>query len=50
MRLVRLKGNITYVLTFENGWIRIYNTILRWNTVVEAGCTLLSLTRIRRIV
>ena len=47
--MIKLKGRVTYVLTFKNGWVRIDNTILRWNIIMPEGRVVISLTKIRRI-
>ena len=49
MKLTRyyLKGNYMWCLNWRNGWIRIYNVMVRWNTDWTVGHTYFSLTNMK---
>ena len=40
----KLRGNISWCLNLVNGWIRIYDVIVRWNTNWTKGHTYFSVT------
>jgi hypothetical protein len=42
-----LKNDIMWCLNSHNGWIRIYNTMIRWNTSWTTNYTYFSVEQIK---
>ena len=43
-----LRGDIMWCLDWRNGWVRIYNTMIRWNTDWTTNYRYFSVERMRR--
>jgi len=48
IRRYKLKGDICWCLNFKNGWIRIYNYMIRWNTDWTIPHIIFSLTNVTK--
>ena len=42
-----LKGNIMWCLNWRNGWVRVYNTMIRWNTTWTTNYRYFSVEQIK---
>lgn len=42
-----LKGNLMWCLNWQNGWVRIYDTMIRWNTSWTAKYTYFSVSNMK---
>ena len=46
--MIKLKGNVMWLIRSKNGWIRIYSVIIRWNTTWTEPYTYFSITNAKR--
>ena len=47
MQCYKLKGSVMWCLNFRNGWIRVKDVMVRWNTDWTIGHTYFSVTAMR---
>ena len=46
----KLLGDIKWCLNWRNGWVRIYNTSISWNTDWTIHYTFFSVEQISRVI